>query len=94
MKDLDINKPKQATPENDTFIQESFKTIIAVGLFLLLVVAILFPLLTIWSLNVLFGLQIAYTFKTWLAAVILIVTLQAAINIKKEKTVTFKRPDA
>ena len=29
------------------------------------------PLLTIWSINALFGLGIAYTFKTWLGALIL-----------------------
>ena len=29
------------------------------------------PLLTIWSLNTLFGLGIAYTFWTWLATVVL-----------------------
>jgi hypothetical protein len=29
------------------------------------------PFLGIWALNTLFGLSIAYTFKTWLAALIL-----------------------
>jgi len=29
------------------------------------------PLLTIWSLNTLFGLGIAYSLKTWFAALIL-----------------------
>jgi hypothetical protein len=29
------------------------------------------PLATIWALNTLFGLAIAYTFKTWLAALVL-----------------------
>ena len=29
------------------------------------------PLLGIWALNTLFGLTIAYTFKTWLAALVL-----------------------
>lgn len=46
----------------------------ASALFLiLLVVAIVIggPLATIWSLNTLFGLTIAYTFKTWLAALFL-----------------------
>ena len=27
------------------------------------------PFISIWSLNTLFGLTIAYTFKTWLAAI-------------------------
>ena len=38
---------------------------------LVLTVIILFPLATIWSLNTLFQLGIAYTFKTWLATVFL-----------------------
>ena len=39
---------------------------------LLIVLAIgLGPMLLIWSLNVLFGLGIAYGFKTWLAAFLL-----------------------
>ena len=38
------------------------------------------PLLTIWSLNTLFGLGIAYNFYTWLATVI----LAAAIKTKVE----------
>mgnify|MGYP001020483051 CR=1 FL=1 len=29
------------------------------------------PLAGIWALNTLFGLTIAYTFKTWLAALVL-----------------------
>jgi hypothetical protein len=29
------------------------------------------PFLTIWAINTLFGLAIAYSFKTWLAALIL-----------------------
>jgi len=41
-------------------------------LFLLIAALIVFmPLVAIWSLNTLFGLGIAYTFKTWCAAVIL-----------------------
>lgn len=43
--------------------------------FILLISALLvitfFPLATIWSLNTLFQLGIAYTFKTWLAAIFL-----------------------
>jgi hypothetical protein len=42
----------------------------AIGLLLLIVTLIVLgPLATIWSLNTLFGLGIAYTFWTWLAAV-------------------------
>ena len=36
---------------------------------LLIVVVIFAPMATIWSLNTLFGLTIAYDFWTWLAAV-------------------------
>lgn len=36
---------------------------------LLVLVVIFAPLATIWSLNTLFGLAIAYDFWTWLAAV-------------------------
>lgn len=35
------------------------------GFFILLLIA--GPLITIWSLNTLFGIGISYTFKTWLA---------------------------
>lgn len=46
------------------------------------------PFLSIWSLNTLFGLGIAYSFKTWLAAIwIQMVTfggLQSTIKNKKE----------
>ena len=46
------------------------KTSTAIGVVLLIVALIVFgPLATIWSLNTLFGLGIAYTFWTWLATV-------------------------
>jgi len=35
----------------------------------LIAVIVLAPLVTIWALNTLFGLGIAYTFWTWAAAV-------------------------
>lgn len=58
------------------------------ALILVLIVVIVFaPLLTIWSLNTLFGLGIAYTFWTWLATVWLqMVTfgsMAATVNGKK-----------
>ena len=53
---------------------------------LLAVIIVFAPLATIWSLNTLFGLTIAYDFWTWLAAVWLTsVTfggVQAAIKAK------------
>jgi hypothetical protein len=50
----------------------------------LLLVAVLAagPLLTIWSLNTLFGLGIAYTFWTWLAVIFLGMFLNARIGQK------------
>ena len=50
--------------------------------FIVIMVALLVimvPLLSIWALNTLFGLAIAYTFKTWLAALL----LGAAIGVKR-----------
>lgn len=42
------------------------------GLFLFFVALIaIVPLLTLWSLNVLFGLAIPYTLKTWFASLFL-----------------------
>lgn len=43
-----------------------------VGLIALIVLLIIVgPFITIWALNTLFGLGIAYTFWTWLAVIIL-----------------------
>lgn len=43
-----------------------------VGLIVLYVVLIIVgPIITIWSLNTLFSLGIAYTFWTWLAVIVL-----------------------
>lgn len=43
-----------------------------IGLVILGVLAVIFgPMITIWMLNTLFPLSIAYTFKTWLAALLL-----------------------
>lgn len=42
------------------------------GIIVVLIVAIIFgPIITIWALNTVFGLGIAYTFKTWLAVLFL-----------------------
>jgi hypothetical protein len=45
--------------------------------------AALAPIGGIWALNTLFGLGIAYTFKTWLAALILGAILNPVVNVKK-----------
>lgn len=54
---------------------------------ILLIVAILIlifgPLVTIWAINTLFGLSIAYTFNTWLAVIILGSAMRANVNIKR-----------
>ena len=44
---------------------------ILVMVFFLIFCFIFGPLLAIWSLNVLFGLGIAYSLKTWFAALVL-----------------------
>jgi hypothetical protein len=49
---------------------------------LLVAVLVAGPLITIWSLNTLFGLGIAYTFWTWLAVVFLGMFLNARIGQK------------
>lgn len=59
------------------------------GLLAFILVLIVFgPFISIWSLNTLFGLGIAYTFKTWLATIWLqMVTfggVQTAINKNKD----------
>ena len=45
---------------------------------------ILFPLAQIWALNTLFGLSIAYTFKTWLAALVLGIAVRG-VNTESKK---------
>jgi hypothetical protein len=47
---------------------------------LLLALIILTPFGTIWSLNVLFQLEIVYTIKTWLAIVFLQTVTFGAVN--------------
>jgi hypothetical protein len=41
------------------------------------------PLLTIWSLNTLFALGIAYSFKTWCATVLLQALIMARVKVDK-----------
>jgi hypothetical protein len=45
--------------------------------------AALVPFGGIWALNTLFGLGIAYTFKTWLAALVLGAIINPVVNVKK-----------
>lgn len=55
------------------------------GGFLLLLVALLWPLASIWALNTLFGFGIKFTFWNWLAAWVLILTFQGAINVSRKR---------
>lgn len=47
----------------------------AVMLFVVLLVLVIVPLVLIWALNALFGLNIQYTLTTWFAALIIILIL-------------------
>jgi hypothetical protein len=73
---------KNITPE----IQKKtsiFALLFAIGMLLALILAIVWPLLTIWAMNALFKLSISYTFSNWLACVVLIFTLQGALKISR-----------
>lgn len=53
-----------------------------IAIFVLIVFAsIVTPYATLWMLNTLFGLGLAYTFKTWCAALIL--NWMLTVNVKK-----------
>jgi hypothetical protein len=59
------------------------KMIKIAGLVLVIAVLVLIgPFVTIWALNTLFGLGIAYTFWTWVAIVWLGLVLQTKIGKK------------
>lgn len=56
----------------------------AVGMVLLLVWALIFPLCVIWAVNTLFGFGLAYTFWNWLAAIVLMSVFgRSSITVKK-----------
>lgn len=48
-----------------------------------LIAVVLWPLAIVWALNTLFGLTIAYTFWTWLAALVLVSAITSSTS-KKE----------
>lgn len=75
---------KNITQQHDVFKLQTTATLVSVCMLLLLLVAILWPLGTIWALNTLFNLDIAYTFWNWLAASVLIFTIQGALRISKK----------
>lgn len=56
----------------------------ALGLLVLIAVVLLIgPLISIWALNTLFGLGIAYTFWTWLAMLCVHLFFHSKISIKR-----------
>lgn len=61
------------------------KSTLGIVLLLVLIVALVIagPLLVIWSINTLFGLGIAYTVWTWLAAFILSAAISPNVNVKR-----------
>jgi len=55
------------------------------GAAFVLFIFVLGPLAGLWALNTLFGLGIAYTWKTWLAAFVLIVLVKSRTKVTTEK---------
>jgi hypothetical protein len=56
-----------------------------IALLIVLVIAlfVFYPIAVIWSINLLFGLTIPYTFSTWCATMILVGVFAANIVVKK-----------
>jgi hypothetical protein len=78
---------KNVTPEiqkKNEFKNQAMMTLLAVGSLLALILAVLWPLGTIWALNALFKLGIEYTFTNWFACVVLILTTKGALGISKK----------
>lgn len=74
-----------------TFLQKIKSFFIRKEVFMIFVLTVLvllcfisLPLLVIWVLNTLFSLGIAYTFKTWLAALILVFIVGGFLVVIKE----------
>lgn len=76
---------KNLTIKNYQFTQNTKSFLIAFGLLLLLLGAILWPLASIWAINTLFKCTIEYTFWNWLACWILIATFQGAITVSRKR---------
>lgn len=55
------------------------------GIMLVIAIVLCLPIVAIWALNTLFATAIAYTFKTWAAAMILmaIVAICCTPNVTK-----------
>jgi hypothetical protein len=61
-------------------LQEEGEAVILLGLLFVVALVVLLPLGLIWSLNTLFGLAIAYSFKMWLAAFVLLTVFPRGIS--------------
>jgi hypothetical protein len=61
--------------EREIMEEKEIIGLILILLFYIVCMAIIGPLFTIWSLNTLFGLEIAYSFKNWVAVVWLTLVL-------------------
>ena len=60
------------------------RVLLVVVMFVVIVAALVFgPLLLLWSLNTLFGLGIAYSCKTWLAALLLGMAASPNVHVRK-----------
>ncbi len=58
--------------------------VVLVSLFILIIgLIIIGPLLSIWALNTLFNLGIAYNFYTWLAALLLGAAIKSKVEVSK-----------
>ena len=68
-------------------IKES-SPLLALGISFLVLFMLLFviawPFLTIWAINTLFGTTVAYTFKTWLACYLLLLSVQSAVRVSNK----------
>jgi len=58
--------------------------LISLGILLMLAFVIVWPFITIWSINVMFNTTIAYTFKTWLASYLLLLSLNSAVRVSNK----------
>ena len=56
-------------------MDEKIVGLVIVALIYVVLMAIIGPFLTIWSLNTLFGFTLAYSFKNWMAIVWLTIVL-------------------
>lgn len=59
---------------------------IIIALLVFAIVVIFVPLITIWSLNKVFRLDLSYDFETWLA-VLWIIAIWCGLRIKVHKTI-------